>query len=383
MNPQDPQTPLQDASPEQLPQQPLQGTPTPSYDWQQVALPPSEQTHPPQSLADQPVQQSTPYQQPQQAAPTPVAPQPYPQAQQFSAPSLSPAGQPESAPLSPAASSQPPQPSFGQPIYPDPLPGQTSGVPYAGGSFDDKRSPLPFVLGGVGIIVLLILGGVGAYFFSTPSRTDYNDAIDTYNEVAKANNSLSLDLLTFTNPTGAVSEEALKQKHDSYKSAFSKLEGLKALRNQSVDGAYKAFVKKNTTATKITEEIIDSFDELTATNKACEAAEIETLQPCIDAMKALGDSTKNETIKTYAQASVAEYENFLKIYQTLQAAYAAGDGAAYSAAYGELATSAQTISDLNLDFLADADKMNEDANLKKEADAFKTALETEAKKAPF
>lgn len=368
MNPQNPTPP-----PEQPDQQPRSGAQeAQGYDWQQVAIPPSEQvTQQPQA----PVYTPAPSENPQ--APVPPA-----MADGFAQPAQS---QPVYA--EPLPQPQPlNQPLPSQEVYPSQPPVNSTppiSPPYVGSSYDDKRSPLPFIFGGIAIVVLLILGGVGAYFISTPSKDDYNKAIDVYNEVADANNSLSIDLITFTNPTGATTEQTLKEKYTKYEDAFAKLSGLKALNNQKVAEAYQKLKKKNDTSSKITQEIIDSFDELKTMSTACSSAEIETIQPCLDALKTLGESSKNDAIAQYAKDLSAEYDNFLNAYQALKAAASAGDGSAYADAYSRLSESSQVMSDLQTDFNAEADKMDEDMNLKKEADAFKDALGSEAKKAPF
>lgn len=367
MNPQDPNLP-----PQQPDQQPQPGAQEPqAYDWQQVAVPPSEQVIQQPQASIYPEASQAPVSpmigeglaQPVPAQPRPVYAEPLPQTQFSNQPIPSQEVYPSQAPINPT---------------PPPV-----ATPYVGSSYEDKRSPLPFVFGGIAIVVLLILGGVGAYFVSTPSRDDYNKAIDVYNEVADANNSLSIDLVTFTNPTGATTEQTLKEKYKKYEDAFAKLSGLKALNNQKVAEAYQKLKKKNDTSSKITQEIIDSFDELKAMSSACGAAEIETIQPCLDALKTLGESSKNDAIAQYAKDLSVEYDNFMSAYQALKAAASAGDGKAYADAYARLSDSSQAMSDLQTDFNAEADKMDEDMNLKKEADVFKEALGTEAKKAPF
>ncbi len=316
---------------------------------------------------------------PQQAQPTPETPiQPAPLQ-----PSIP---QTPIATQGPAIYSQPPIEQQPQPIGVSPAP--TSNT----------RSFKPFILGGAGLALVVILGFLGAILY-LPHQADYNEAIDTYNGVVDANNKLVTDLDSITTGDTPETKTKIEKDYKSYKVAFAKLEGLKALRDGETNKSYASFSKKNDEFTKYFDGILASYDDMMKVSEDCssdvssaleQASDInqiiptydKAVEPCKDALERL-QASDNELIASYGKDSISFLNDVRTSVQDMVDAASTGNQTAYLAAEGEYTQLVDDFTATAAKFEKEMKKEGDDKSVNDTAHDFKDVLEKKAKDSTF
>lgn len=262
----------------------------------------------------------------------------------------------------------------------------------------NTRNFKPFIFGGVGLFVAVVLG-VMAFTFFVPNQADYNAAIDSYNDVADANNKLISDLDSITIGDAPETKTKIEKDYSSYKEAFAKLKDLKALRDGETNKAYTSLSKKNDEYTKYFDGILASYDDMMKVSKDCsEDASTATqqsddinqvvsdfdaaIQPCRDSLERL-QASDNELIADYGKDTLSFIDDLRTMLQDMVSAVLARNQTAYLAAEGEYALLVQEFTGVVEKFEKDMEKEGDNKSVKKAADNFKDILEKKAENSIF
>lgn len=286
----------------------------------------------------------------------------------------------------PAVFSQPPIEQ--QPQFSTTLPNQPNNT----------RSFKPFIFGGVGLLLAALIG-ITAFTFFVPNQADYNAAIESYNDVADANNKLVADIDSIT--TGDLPETKTKIEKDykSYKEAFAELKDLKALRDGETNKVYANLSKKNDAYVKYFDGILATYDDMMKASKDCssdtttaigQVTDINqvvpsydaAIQPCRDALERL-QASDNELIAAYGKDSISFIDNSRAAIKDMVSAVQANNQTAYLAAEGEFTLLTKEFLSLVEQFEKDMKKESDDKSVKNAAHDLKDVLEKKAENSLF